>query len=345
MGAEHSTAASGGGLGKPKAQHADLEPRAKEANDLPGVGEASPSPSAASSAAEQAARSEAQQRALKNIADLLGGDDEAGDGAERAPPPSVSSTFSPPPLTPQDSPSRSPEPPAEPLPVPVRASLARTGLGESHLELWQQIIEWVGEVSPAIAAAASSAATAESPAAASSSSSFGPILAWDSEEVADRVLSLPTDERLKRTLADRHARRRAARAEQARAAKARERVGGVPGHDASAAAAAASPVELERLSTPASAASSTSSSFAFPSPMAAGGSGGGVLAPLPPTVPIPFPLAQQLLSLDSSLAALRLASVPSRVSEDTFWDCYFAALLASLREHVNALQHQREQHR
>jgi hypothetical protein len=58
-------------------------------------------------------------------------------------------------------------------------------------------------------------------------------------------------------------------------------------------------------------------------------------------VPIPYPLAQQLLTLDPALAALRLAQVPSKVSEDTFWDCYFAALLVSVREHVDALQLQR----
>jgi hypothetical protein len=202
-------------------------------------------------------------------------------------------------------------PPAA-APIPTRRT--RTGIGESHLELWHSLVEWVGPLT-----------------------SEGTVLAWDSEEVASRILALPEDGRFIRTLTQRHLQRRAARADARQAKEARERVGGIPGKDASNAV----PAEMERLSENTRNSSSVPSGISNAVCAVASGSG-SILPSLPPSAHVPFDLAEQLLNVDPALSAMRLKAVPARVSEDTFWEVYFSAILVTIKEHVDELHRQRK---
>lgn len=230
--------------------------------------------------------------------------------------------------------SPSPAPPSSPAsvdlglgaPSSVR-SAGRTGVGEEHLDLWYALVEWVSE---------------------SETLDSGVVLAWDSEEVGERVLALPHCPALSDTLAVRQAERKAKRIEAARAKQAQLRAAAAEKEMKAAGADAPTPLELQPLhaadapSTPtaATAAAAAASPAARPS---SGASHSFALAPLPSHVTIPFALAQELLGVDRSLAALRHSTVPSRVSEDAFWDAYFAAVLATVRQHVLSLQQPPEQ--
>ena len=52
------------------------------------------------------------------------------------------------------------------------------------------------------------------------------------------------------------------------------------------------------------------------------------------TLPIPFDVAEKILSFDAKLSELRLKYVPARVTEDTFFVEYFTLVVAAIGEHV-----------
>ena len=229
----------------------------------------------------------------------------------------------------------SPAPPSSPTavdlglgaPSSVR-SAGRTGVGEEHLDLWYALVEWVSE---------------------SETLDSGVVLAWDSEEVGERVLALPHCPALSDTLAVRQAERKAKRIEAARAKQAQLRAAAAEKEMKAAGADAPTPLELQPLhaadapSTPTAATAATAAAASPAARPSSGASHSFALAPLPSHVTIPFALAQELLGVDRSLAALRHSTVPSRVSEDAFWDAYFAAVLATVRQHVLSLQQPPEQ--
>ena len=189
---------------------------------------------------------------------------------------------------------------------PARVVSTRSGVGEEHLDLWYALVEWVSEARVL---------------------DTGVVLAWDSEEVGARVLALTTDKRLMDTLTLKQAERKRARIAALRAEQAKKRGEG----------SEAAPHELQPLSAPAAASASSASSSSSSS------ASKHVLPPLPDGVSIPYALAEELLVLDRSLAALRHTWVPSRVSEDTFWAVYFSAVLQTIRDHVLSLQQPEEQ--
>jgi hypothetical protein len=154
-----------------------------------------------------------------------------------------------------------------------------------------------------------------------SSLAAGVVLAWDSEEVGHRVLALPSSPELLSALAQKQTDRKRARID---AAKQRHLEEQTKANRRDMSTDALIPIELQPLATPVAAES-------VPAPSAPVGD------------PVPFHLASELLQVDRPLAQLRHTFVPSRVSEDTFWQCYFDAINRTIHEHVLSLQQPEDQ--